>query len=514
MQSPNLEQDPLTGDDCFDGARPCRLGQIPPYAVAVRSDSHVATALAFANHHGLRIVVKATGHEYQGRSTAANALLLWVHALKGISVDPAFTACPGVQAPRAALTARPGDSWGEAYAAADAVGAMVVGGSEISVSACGGYTQSGGHSWTGPAWGMAVDSVLQLTGVRADGSAFTASACANADLFWALRGGGGGTFAVLTSATYALHANPPAGVAGLSLQVQLLRGQQSAALLMDGWMYELANNWAAPGGNPYGVVGSGYFNFKVDNSPGGTSGFSAIMVFNGTVNAANAALGPISTFAQANPLDLKVLSAEVTPWASMLAWHRSWDPTSESTGGVSVLGSRLIPLSVMTSDSLRLALAVNLSEVSTYVNVEGLMVVGGAVAQLDADSTATSLNPAWRQAGLHIVIGAGWALNASLAEQASVMTGISELTQIMAQSPGMEESGAYWGESGACFAACTGGHSCGISHLLLPPPFPADFLELEWQKTFWGANYPRLQSIKTKEDPMSVFTCHHCVERS
>jgi FAD/FMN-containing dehydrogenase len=332
---------------------------------------------------------------------------------------------------------------------------------------------------------MAVDNVLQFTGVRANGSSFTASACQNQDLFWALRGGGGGTFAVLTSATYALHANDPAtGVAGLQLSVQLLRGVQSAAAMLNAWMYELAHNWGNAS-NAYGVVGSGYFSVRVDATPGATdSGFECTMVFNGTASAAGAALGPIQAFAAANPLDIKVLSATLTPFSSMLAWHRSWDPSSESTGGVSILGSRLVPTSAMAADATRLALAVNLSAIATIVTVEGLMVAGGAVASSDADGSATSLGPAWRAAGLHVVLGGGFALNATLQEQNQVVQGISSLTQVLRS--GLPGSGAYWSES--------------------------DVLEPQWQSSFWGSKYARLQAIKAKEDPTGLFSCHHCVE--
>jgi FAD/FMN-containing dehydrogenase len=66
-----------------------------------------------------------------------------------------------------ALTAAPGDSFGEVYAVADANRVVVVGGSEISVSACGGYTLGGGHSWMGPAYGMAVDNALRVEVVLA-----------------------------------------------------------------------------------------------------------------------------------------------------------------------------------------------------------------------------------------------------------------------------------------------------------------------------------------------------------
>jgi hypothetical protein len=96
----------------------------------------------------------------------------------------------------------------------------------------------------------------------------------------------------------------------------------------------------------------------------------------------------------------------------------------------------------------------------------------------------SSLNPAWRAAGLHVVWGAGWAPNASLAEQGQVLAGVSALTDgVRDGTPG---SGAYWSES--------------------------DFLEPQWQEAFWGGHYARLQGVKAAYDPAGALGCHHCVE--
>jgi len=479
MQSPNLEQDPTTGDDCFDAAKPCRLGAIPPYAVAVRSDADVAQALAFAAAHNLRIVVKSSGHEFQGRSTAADALLLWTHALTGVSFNPAFAACAG-DVPQSAMTAAPGTSWGEAYDLLAVDGAYaVVGGSERSVSACGGYTLSGGHSWQGPAYGMAVDNLLQVQAVLANGTAVTASACSHPDLFWALRGCGGGSLAVATACTYRVHPVPPAGVAGVTIVASLLRGDQSMLAMIDAWMAATPALVSAAA-SPAGVVVGGYYFFNAQQAT-----FSAILCFNGTVAAANASLGPIAAWVAANPLDIRLEQADVSPFPSLAAWHDSWDHAAEPTGSVATLGSRLIPVALMQDSARRGALAANLTAIARYVQIEGLMVAGGAVAAADPDGSATALSPAWRAAGVHIVIGAGWALNASLADQAAVVAGVSSLTDPLRQ--GAPEGGAYWGES--------------------------DVLEPDWAAAFWGpAVYARLQAVKAAYDPAGVFTCHHCVE--
>ena len=102
---------------------------------------------------------------------------------------------------------------------------LVVGGSAHTV-ALGGYTLGGGHSPYGRKFGMAVDNLLEVEMVTADGAVVVANeqgtktmhgngtvhTSSDTDLFWALRGGGGGTFGVVTKFTYKLHHTPPSWV--------------------------------------------------------------------------------------------------------------------------------------------------------------------------------------------------------------------------------------------------------------------------------------------------------------
>ena len=76
MQAPNWEES-NTGQACLNLNLPCSQGNVPRYAVAVQKTVHVAQALAFATQFNIQVVVKSSGHDFQGRSTAANALLIW-----------------------------------------------------------------------------------------------------------------------------------------------------------------------------------------------------------------------------------------------------------------------------------------------------------------------------------------------------------------------------------------------------------------------------------------------------
>ena len=247
-------------------------------------------------------------------------------------------------------------------------------------------------------------------------------------------------------------------------------------------MYMIANVWGnAVNEENSGVVGGGYFQADL---AGGS--FSIEMVFNGSTSQADAAVGPYVDWIKANPTLVSITGGAVAAFPSMHAWHSSWDPGSEPTGSVSNIGSRLFPSAAMKDDARRARLALNLTEIAAYLGgLEGLVVCGGVTQQLDRDSASTSVTPAWRDAGVHIVLGAGWALNATIAEQQSVRTGLSELTGILrAEVP---ESGAYFSES--------------------------DFLEPDFGASYWGAaNYAQLQGIKQRYDPAGLFGCHNCVE--
>lgn len=103
----------------------------------------------------------------------------------------------------------------EAHAAADAQGFTVVGGECPSVGLAGGYTQGGGHSALSSRYGLAADQTLEWEVVDGTGKYHKATRTENSDLFWALSGGGGGTYGVVMSMTSKIHDDTP--VSGASM---------------------------------------------------------------------------------------------------------------------------------------------------------------------------------------------------------------------------------------------------------------------------------------------------------
>ena len=83
-----------------------------------------------------------------------------------------------------------GDQWSDVYSLMTELGVVVVGGAAQTVGAAGGYSQAAGHGALSPRYGLTVDNILEIDVVVADGRLLTANKCTNADIFWALRGGG------------------------------------------------------------------------------------------------------------------------------------------------------------------------------------------------------------------------------------------------------------------------------------------------------------------------------------
>ncbi|KAI1431296.1 hypothetical protein GGR50DRAFT_689810 [Xylaria sp. CBS 124048] len=180
---------------------PCTLGNLASYAVNVSSADDAVAAFKFATEKNIRVVIKNTGHDYLGRSTGKGALSLWTHNLNEISylnytseqyTGPAVKVGAGVQA-------------FDLYKSAFENGFRVTGGFCPTVGLVGGWVSGGGHGALGSLYGLGADNALEFDVVTPDGQHLTASATENADLYWALSGGGGGTYGVVISMTEKVH---------------------------------------------------------------------------------------------------------------------------------------------------------------------------------------------------------------------------------------------------------------------------------------------------------------------
>ena len=179
------------------------------YAVAAKATADVVAAVNFARKNNLRIVVKGGGHSYQGTSNAADSLLIWTRHMNAIEMHDAFVGagCAGKSDPQPAVSIEAGAYWRQAYDAVTTKGGRYVQGGGCMTVGVAGLVLGGGFGSFSKAYGMAGASLIEAEIVTADGEVRIANACSNPDLFWALKGGGGG-FGVVTRVTLKTHALP------------------------------------------------------------------------------------------------------------------------------------------------------------------------------------------------------------------------------------------------------------------------------------------------------------------
>ena len=180
------------------------------YAVKARHAADVAAAVTFARTHNLRLVVKGGGHSYLGTSNAPDSLLIWTRAMNDIAVHEAFVGegCAGTVAPQPAVTVGAGCVWIDVYTAVTTQAGRYVQGGGCTTVGVAGLIQSGGFGSFSKAFGTAASGLLEAEVVTADGRVRRVNACTEPDLFWALKGGGGGTFGVVTQLTLRTHDLP------------------------------------------------------------------------------------------------------------------------------------------------------------------------------------------------------------------------------------------------------------------------------------------------------------------
>lgn len=177
-------------DDC--GGRPAQLRfryvlvwHLTPRGTLFFADRALPET---ARKHNIRVVVKSSGHDFQGRSQAPGALSIWVHHMQSLETHEAFKpkGCNfTIDSP--AVTVGGGSQLGLIQDELDKINRTIVGGNSKTVSV-GGYLTAGGHSILAPRYGLGADSVLELEVVTPLGDIVTANECQNEDLFWAMRG--------------------------------------------------------------------------------------------------------------------------------------------------------------------------------------------------------------------------------------------------------------------------------------------------------------------------------------
>ena len=185
------------GTVAYEAARRVHNAMIdkrPALIVRCAGVSDVVNAVNFARENELLVAVRGGGHNVAGTGVCDGGIMIDLSQLKGVRVDPA----------RRTIRAEAGVTWGELDHESQAFGLGTTGGA-VSTTGIAGLTLGGGLGLLMRKHGLASDNLLSVDVVTADGKLLTTSATENADLFWALRGGGG-NFGIATSFEYRAHA--------------------------------------------------------------------------------------------------------------------------------------------------------------------------------------------------------------------------------------------------------------------------------------------------------------------
>jgi FAD/FMN-containing dehydrogenase len=184
------------GDAAYDSARKLYNGMIDkrPQLIARCVDAADAmAAVNFGRENGMLTAIRGGGHNGAGLASCDGGLVIDLSKMRGVRVDPAAKT----------VRAEGGCVWGDVDHATHAFG-MATPCGFISTTGVAGLTLGGGIGYLARQYGLTIDNLLSVDVVLADGSFVTADANNHADLFWAVRGGGG-NFGVVTSFEFRLH---------------------------------------------------------------------------------------------------------------------------------------------------------------------------------------------------------------------------------------------------------------------------------------------------------------------
>lgn len=193
-------------DAGYDDARTLWNGMIdrcPALIVCALDTDDIRLTVNFARENNLLLAIKSGGHQIAGHAVADGALLLNLSQMRGVHVDP----------DQAIATVEPGCILSDVDRETQLHGLAVPLGIN-STTGVAGLTLGGGFGWITGKHGLTIDNLLSAEVVCADGEVRVASATQNADLFWAIRGGGG-NFGVVSSFEFALHPIGPEVLSGL-----------------------------------------------------------------------------------------------------------------------------------------------------------------------------------------------------------------------------------------------------------------------------------------------------------
>ena len=323
-----------------------------------------------------------------------------------------------------------------------------------------------------PAFGLGVDQVLQYKIVLANGELATVNKCQHSDLFWALRGGGGGSFGVVTEVTMKVH--PYVDIQVYGIEIIALFPAAKKSLLME--FARHSERWAEEGWGGYAY----YY------------GVGGLRLLYGnpllTPEEAAESMKPFLDFIDSKPLTyIKKRVEKGTSHGFYELFTHIMHPNAEMVGYGARIASRLIPREHFATEETIEVLIDAFLEGTKLTRPSSLLLPTQILAttslRVKDEQRETSVQPLFRSSVWHVIYTGGWIQGFPEFLKRKTANKVSKaIDPIRKITPG---GGAYMNE--------------------------ADVLEPDWRQSFWGDNYERLSEIKKKYDPTNFFHCWKCI---
>ena len=472
------------------------------YAIKARNAGDVAAGIDFAREHKPRLVVKGGGHSYLGTSNAADSLLILTRAMNTVTLHDAFVGkgCIGNVDPVPAVSAGAGAMWMDLYHAVTTVGGRYVQGGSCTTVGVAGLIQSGGFNSFSKGFGTAAGSLLEAEIVTADGQVRIVNECNNPGLFWAIKGGGGGTFGVITRVTLRTHDLPQFfGAVWGKIKAQSDDAFKRLISYFISFYHDTLFNahWGE------------HVHFESGNI------LELGMISQAlTPDQVLTIWQPFFDWVAASPKDFVVASpVGAGAWAAREWWdldksssmsrdmregapkHHGWGKGDQGEVGIFLHGydSLWLPAALLQADRQQsLVAALFAASRHQMVRLHFGKGLAGAPSKVRTAALQTATNPAVVDAFTLVIIAEGQRppayvgyprpaidLTAARKEAQNIDLAAAELRKLA------PNSGSYVSES--------------------------NYFNRAWKQEYWGVNYSRLRAIKLKYDPEGLFYVHHGV---
>lgn len=492
----NIQWEACGSRNCFpdlggNKSQTCELGRMSEYYVDAESPDDISATVKFVKDHDIRLVIKNTGHDYMGRSSAANTLALRTFKLKSQKFHAEFTSknCPKANGKDIAVIGA-GVTAEEASAFFLKHNMMVTTGGCPSVGLAGGFGQSAGHGPLAPSVGLMVDQAVEFDVVTTDGKTRTINQCNEPELFWAMRGGGAQSYAILTS--YKFKVYPSTRFATFHFQANISSDLVNPIVSGNKLLKDILTNLARNQETWTNHSMAGYDIF----TPRSVEFFEILT----GADAKKKLTDLTSEFRKylTNVKGLDVGINEYKEYPNQPNFYSENEDLIQRAGrtGIGVI----VPTRLVTRAHFK-----NENKISELVDsmLWGMQI---AVAHITLDNASkmnfilhktapsnsaptnwqnelTSVNPVWRDTIWQWATAGGWLADSSALEiqamQTAARAALGPVKQIV------PVQAAYMNE--------------------------ADWEEEDWQKLFYGENYDRLLEVKKKYDPEGVLNCWKCV---